>query len=42
MRKSDHQGTMTTYIAKVTGETENVVATISPDRLPAIGSCQAR
>lgn len=42
MRKSDHQGTMTTYIAKVTGQTENVVATIAPDRLPAIGACQAK
>jgi len=42
MRRSDHQGTMTTYIAKVTGQTENVVATITPDRLPAIGNCLAR
>jgi ABC-type branched-subunit amino acid transport system substrate-binding protein len=41
MRKSDHQGTMTTYIAKVNGQREQVVATIAPDRLPAIGSCQA-
>jgi branched-chain amino acid transport system substrate-binding protein len=42
MRKSDHQGTMTTYIAKISGQTENVVATIAPDRLPAIGNCQAK
>jgi ABC-type branched-subunit amino acid transport system substrate-binding protein len=42
MRKSDHQGTMTTYIAKVSGQTENVVAVVTPDRLPAIGNCQAR
>jgi len=42
MRKSDHQGTMTTYIAKVSGQTENVVSTITPDRLPAIGNCQAK
>jgi ABC-type branched-subunit amino acid transport system substrate-binding protein len=42
MRRSDHQGTMTTYIAKVSGETENVVATIAPAALPAIGNCQAR
>jgi len=42
MRRSDHQGTMTTYIAKVTGQTENVVATIAPDKLPAIGSCLAK
>jgi branched-chain amino acid transport system substrate-binding protein len=42
MRKSDHQGTMSTYIAKVTGQTENVVATVAPAGLPAIGNCQAR
>jgi ABC-type branched-subunit amino acid transport system substrate-binding protein len=42
MRKSDHQGTMTTYIAKVNGQKEQVVSTIAPDKLPAIGNCQAR
>jgi len=42
MRKSDHQGTMTTYIAKVSGQQENVVTTIAPDKLPPIGSCQAK
>jgi ABC-type branched-subunit amino acid transport system substrate-binding protein len=42
MRKSDHQGTMTTYIAKVNGQKEQVVSTIAPDKLPAIGNCQAK
>jgi hypothetical protein len=42
MRRSDHQGTMTTYIAKVNGQKEQVVSTIAPDKLPAIGNCQAK
>jgi len=42
MRKSDHQGTMTTYIARVKGQTESVVATLPPNGLPAIGNCRVR
>jgi branched-chain amino acid transport system substrate-binding protein len=42
MRRSDHQGTMTTYVVKVAGQAETVVATFPPNSLPAIGNCQAR
>ena len=42
MRKSDHQGTMTTYIARVNGQIESVVATLPPNGLPAIGNCRVR
>jgi branched-chain amino acid transport system substrate-binding protein len=40
MNASDHQGVTTTYIAKINGQTEQVLATLAPDKLPAIGSCQ--
>ena len=42
MNKSDHQGTMTGYIAKINGQREEVVTTIPPDKLPAIGNCQVK
>ena len=42
MSRADHQGTMTSYIAKINGQKEEVVSTIPPERTPAIGSCQAR
>jgi ABC-type branched-subunit amino acid transport system substrate-binding protein len=42
MSSSDHQGAATTYIAKINGQQEQVLATISPDQLQAIGSCQAK
>jgi branched-chain amino acid transport system substrate-binding protein len=42
MNASDHQGVTTTYIAKINGQTETVLATIQPDKLPAIGTCQAK
>jgi len=42
MRRSDHQGAMTSYIAKVNGQREQVLSTIPPDKLPPIGSCQVR
>jgi hypothetical protein len=42
MNASDHQGVTTTYIAKINGQTETVLATIPPDKLPAIGTCQAK
>ncbi len=42
MNPSDHQGAMTTYIAKINGQKEEVLATIAPDKLPAIGSCQVK
>ncbi len=39
MNKSDHQGTMTAYIAKITGQKEQILTSIPPDKLPPIGSC---
>ncbi|HXM55172.1 MAG TPA: ABC transporter substrate-binding protein [Candidatus Dormibacteraeota bacterium] len=42
MRKSDHQGAMTSYIAKVDGQREEVLSTLGPDKLPPIGSCQVK
>lgn len=42
MSASDHQGTTTTYIAKINGQKEDVLATLAPDKLSAIGSCQAK
>ncbi len=42
MTKSDHQGTMTSYIAKISGQREQVLATIPPDKLPPIGTCQVK
>ncbi len=42
MNKSDHQGVQTTYIAKINGQTEQVLKTIPPDQLPPIGTCQVK
>jgi branched-chain amino acid transport system substrate-binding protein len=42
MNASDHQGVTTTYIAKINGQQEQVLATLAPDKLSAIGSCQAK
>lgn len=42
MNKSDHQGAMTTYIVKINGQKEEVLSTLSPDKLPAVGSCQVK
>jgi branched-chain amino acid transport system substrate-binding protein len=42
MNASDHQGATTTYIAKIGGQKEQVLTTLAPDQLPAIGSCQAK
>jgi branched-chain amino acid transport system substrate-binding protein len=42
MNASDHQAAATTYIAKINGQTEQVLNTIAPDKLPPIGSCVAR
>jgi hypothetical protein len=42
MSGADHQGTMTSYIARINGQKEEVVSTIPPDRTPPIGSCQVR
>jgi branched-chain amino acid transport system substrate-binding protein len=42
MNPNDHQGATTTYVAQINGQTEQVLTTIPPDKLPAIGSCVAR
>jgi len=42
MNASDHQGATTTYIAKINGQQEQVLTTLTPDKLSPIGSCQAR
>jgi branched-chain amino acid transport system substrate-binding protein len=39
MSKSDHQGAMTSYVAKISGQREQILQTIQPAQLPAIGSC---
>ena len=42
MNASDHQGVTTTYIAKINGQQEQVLTSLPPDKLSAIGSCQAK
>ena len=40
MKSSDHQGVQTTYIVKINGQKEQVLATVAAGSLPAIGSCK--
>jgi hypothetical protein len=40
MSRSDHQGAMTTYIARVDGQREEVLSTFPPDKTPPIGTCK--
>jgi hypothetical protein len=40
MDRSDHQGEQTTYIVKINGQKEQVLATVAAGNLPAIGSCK--
>lgn len=42
MNKSDHQGKQTTYIAEVNGQNEKVLETIPAEKVPEIGTCQAK
>jgi ABC-type branched-subunit amino acid transport system substrate-binding protein len=42
MSKSDHQGALTGYIAQINGKRETLLATIPPDKLPPIGTCQVK
>lgn len=42
MNKADHQGKQTTYIAKVNGQKEKVLETIPAEKVPEIGTCQAK
>jgi ABC-type branched-subunit amino acid transport system substrate-binding protein len=42
MNAPDHQAVATTYIAKINGQQEQVLATLAPDKLSPIGTCQAK
>lgn len=42
MKKTDHQGAMTTYIAKINGQDEQLLSTVPPAKLPPIGSCNVQ
>jgi branched-chain amino acid transport system substrate-binding protein len=42
VNRSDHQGVQTTYIVKINGQKEDVLATVAPGSLPAIGSCKVQ
>ena len=42
MNPSDHQVAQTIYLVKINGQQEQVLATIPPDKLPPIGSCQVK
>ena len=42
MNPSDHQAVTTTYIVKIMGQKEQVLTTIPPEKLPAIGNCQVK
>lgn len=39
MDKNDHQGAMTTYIYKINGQNEDVLSSVTADKIPPIGSC---
>jgi branched-chain amino acid transport system substrate-binding protein len=41
MNKSDHQARTTAYIAKVNGQTDEIIQTIPADQIAPIGNCQA-
>jgi hypothetical protein len=42
MNASDHQGAQTIYIVKINGQQEQVISTITADKLPPIGTCQVK
>jgi branched-chain amino acid transport system substrate-binding protein len=42
MSKSDHQGAMTSYIARVNGQREEILTAFAPNQIPPIGSCQVK
>jgi ABC-type branched-subunit amino acid transport system substrate-binding protein len=42
MNPTDHQGQQTTYITKISGQNEDVLATYPADQLPSIGNCQVK
>jgi branched-chain amino acid transport system substrate-binding protein len=42
MNASDHQASQTIYIVKINGQQEQVVQTISAEKMPPIGNCQVK
>ena len=42
MNASDHQAAQGIYIVKINGQQEQVIQTLSPDKLPPIGNCQVK
>lgn len=42
MNKTDHQGAMTTYIAKINGQDEQLLSTVPQNKLPSIGNCNVQ
>ena len=40
MNKADHQGRVTYYVLKITGQKEEIVQTLPADQLPLIGDCK--
>jgi ABC-type branched-subunit amino acid transport system substrate-binding protein len=42
MNPTDHQAAQTIYLVKISGQQEQVLTTVTPDKLPPIGSCQVK
>jgi ABC-type branched-subunit amino acid transport system substrate-binding protein len=41
MNKPDHQGKTTTFLYKINGQKDEVIATVPTDKIPNIGDCKA-
>ncbi|TMF87844.1 MAG: ABC transporter substrate-binding protein [Chloroflexi bacterium] len=42
MNASDHQAVQSIYIVKINGQQEQVISTITADKMPPIGNCQVK
>jgi ABC-type branched-subunit amino acid transport system substrate-binding protein len=42
MNASDHQAAQSIYIVKINGQQEQVISTITADKMPPIGNCQVK
>ena len=42
MNASDHQASQAIYIVKISGQQEQVIQTLAPDKLTPIGNCQVK
>jgi hypothetical protein len=40
INKADHQGAATIHVARVAGQTEQLLQSVPPEALPPIGSCK--